>query len=153
MAMGGQADAAIPTTITEQGRLLNMDGTSATGTINMTSSVYANAAGGTALWTETQSVTLDDGYFTVQLGSMAAFPVSLWDGTRYIGVQIDKDSEMMPRAAISSVPYALVANEVSGDIHPRSVTVNGVRSSSPTARSPSAPAPAALWVRLARSVP
>ncbi|HEY5375298.1 MAG TPA: hypothetical protein VIK01_16575, partial [Polyangiaceae bacterium] len=72
--------------------------------------VYADAKGGTALWTEEQNITLDDGYFSAQLGSVTAIPPTLFDGTvRYLGVTVGADAEMAPREAITSVPYAFNA--------------------------------------------
>src|SRR5262249_34596601 len=51
---------------------------------------------------------------------------ALWDGsTRYLGVKINSDPEMTPREQITSVPYAFISNDATGDIHPNSVTVNG----------------------------
>src|SRR5436309_14989103 len=63
----------VPATIPQQGGLLNTDGTPATGTVSMVFSLYDSSTATTAVWTETQSVTLDDGYFSVQLGSMTSF--------------------------------------------------------------------------------
>jgi hypothetical protein len=40
-------------------------------------------------------------------------------------VRVDKDDEMSPREEITSVPYALVAQDVVGEIHPTAVTVAG----------------------------
>ncbi len=46
-------------------------------------------------------------------------------GDRYLGVQVGTDPEMVPREQLSSVPYARVASEVSGDIHPSSFSIGG----------------------------
>ena len=126
-----RARAAVPQTITQQGRLLNADGTPVTAQVTMVFSVYDSTSATTPKWTETQAVAPDvNGYFSVQLGAVTAFPTTpplLWDGTtRYLGVKINSDPEMTPREQITSVPYALVANDATGDIHPTSVTVNGV---------------------------
>jgi hypothetical protein len=117
--------APVPARITEQGRLFQAGtSTPVTGTVAMTFAVYAAPTGGTALWSESFTVTLDDGYFSVQLGSSTAFPGTLWDGSvRYIGVKVGTDAEMTPREEVASVPYALVANDVTGAIHPASVTI------------------------------
>lgn len=133
VASAGVARAAVPATLTQQGRLLNGDGTAATGTVSIVFSIYAADTSGTALWSETQMVTLDDGYFSVQLGSVTAFPAGTFDGTtRYLGITVGTDSEMSPRETLSSVPYAIAAghadsaDDATGDIHPHSVTVNSV---------------------------
>jgi hypothetical protein len=127
LALVATATAAVPGRITEQGRLF-MKGTSTptSGSVPMIFSVYAAASGGTALWTESYNVTLDDGYYSVQLGSKTAFPATLWDGSvRYIGLKVGSDEEMMPREEVAAAPYALVAGDVTGDIHPTSVSVAG----------------------------
>jgi hypothetical protein len=96
----------------------------AAGTASFTFSVYAMPQGGIPLWTETQTVTLEDGYFSVQLGSKTPFPGTVWDGSvRYIGLKVGADDEMVPREMVTSVPYALLATEVTGDIHPTSVSI------------------------------
>jgi hypothetical protein len=133
------ADAAppplpnVPATITQQGRLLNTDGTAATGTVSMVFSLYDSSTGTTAIWTETQSVTLDDGYFSVQLGSMTSLASSTTLTTDlakgvglFLGLKVGTDSEMTPREEITTVPYALVAQNAIGDITPHSVVVNGI---------------------------
>jgi hypothetical protein len=121
------AQATVPSTLTQQGRLLNADGTAATGTVSLVFSLYADGTSTTALWTETQSVALDGGYFSVALGSATPFTSGLWDGaTKFLGLKVGADSEMTPREELTSIPYAMLANEVNGDIHPSSVTVGGV---------------------------
>ena len=106
------AFATVPQTLTQQGRLLNTDGTPVTGPVRMIFNIYDSSSATTPLWTETQSnVMLDNGAFSVQLGSVTAFPSTLWSGpTRYVGVTIGNDPEMMPREEITSVPYALFAD-------------------------------------------
>lgn len=129
LAVGNRAASAapVPPRLTEQGRLFQAGtSTPVTGTVAMKFNVYADPTTGTALWTESFMVTLDEGYFSVQLGSTVAFPPTLWDGSvRYIGVQVGADAEMTPREEVASVPYALTANDVTGDIHPTSVSVAG----------------------------
>jgi hypothetical protein len=123
----------VPATMTQQGRLLNTDGTPATGSVSMTFSLYDSSTATTAIWTETQSVTLDDGYFSVQLGSMTSLGSSttlqtdLATGVSlFLGLKVGTDSEMTPREEIAAIPYALVAQNAIGDITPHSVVVNGI---------------------------
>lgn len=113
-ATGTFAAPAIPGRITQQGRLLNADGTPATGSVSMVFKVYAAVSGGSALWTETQTVALDSGYFNLPLGSVTAFTAGLFDGsTRYLGVTVGGNAEMTPREEIGSTPYALLATPTS----------------------------------------
>ena len=123
-----RARAAVPSTLAEEGRLVDSSGNPVTGTVILHFALYAGAAGGPALWTEQQSVQVSQGYFGVQLGSVTALPASAFDGTvRYLGIAVGTDAEMTPREAINSVPYALIANDATGDINPTSVTVNGTQ--------------------------
>ncbi len=118
--------AGVPSLVAQQGRLLNSDGTAVTIPVTLTFALYSSATGAAALWTESQNITPDDGYFAVQLGSGTPFPAGLWDGSaKYLGLKVNDDVEMTPREAIMAVPYALVANDVIGDIHPNSISVNG----------------------------
>jgi hypothetical protein len=118
------ARADTPTLLSQQGRLLASDGTPVTGTITMSFSLYTSSTGGAASWTESQTVALDDGYFVAILGAMTVLPTL--DGTpKYLGITVGSDAEMTPREEIVSVPYALIAGDVTGAIHPASVTVNG----------------------------
>lgn len=120
------AQAAVPTTLTQQGRLLDASGTPENGTVTVIHAIYAAETGGTALWTETRQVTPVDGYFSVRLGEVTPFPAGLFDGsTRYLGMKVGPDPEMTPREVIVSAPYALVASDATGDIHPTSATVGG----------------------------
>ncbi|MCA9598089.1 MAG: collagen-like protein [Myxococcales bacterium] len=122
------ASSAVPANLTQQGRLLDSTGTPVPGSVSITFAVYSAASGGTALWTETQNVTLDDGFFSARLGEATAIPNTVFDGsTRYLGVKVGADAEMTPRQTIVSVPYALMANNAVGDITPTSVSVNGTQ--------------------------
>ncbi|MEO7329974.1 MAG: hypothetical protein ABI193_15470, partial [Minicystis sp.] len=122
----GAAAASVPQVLTEQGRLFDQAGVALQGSASITFTVYDAAVGGNALWTETQIVPLDDGYFSAALGALVPIPASVWDGAvRHVGIQIGADAEMSPRQATRSAPYAVIAGDAVGDIHPSSVSVNG----------------------------
>ena len=53
--------------INYQGRQLQ-SGTPVDGDVSITFSIYSSALGGSALWSETQTVTVKDGIFNVLLG-------------------------------------------------------------------------------------
>ncbi len=77
---------------------------------------YDQASGGTALWTETQTVTTTDGIFHVALGSVNPFPSSFnfnWSGL-YLGIKVNTDPEMTPRIQMASVPFAFNSQQVAG---------------------------------------
>jgi len=118
--------AAVPGTLAEQGRLVDSTGAAVDGTVAMDFALYDSAAGGQPLWTESQMVVVTAGYFSVQLGLVTPLPQSAFDGSvRYVGFSVNGDPEMTARQVLGSVPYAMVAGDAIGDIHPSSVSVGG----------------------------
>ena len=120
----GRAKAAVPQILTEQGQLLDASGNPVAGNIQLTFALYAAATGGTpssgAQWHETQTITLDDGFFSAILGESTPLPASIFTGVPlFLGVTVGTDPEMTPREAVFSVPYALVAGNANGDIMSR----------------------------------
>lgn len=117
---------SVPARLTEQGRLTDAMGKPVTGDVTLSVSIYDVAMGGTALWSEQHALNLIEGYFSIQLGSKTAFPPGLWNGdVRHIGIKVNSDAEMTPREEVASVPYALAAGNVVGDISPRSISIAG----------------------------
>jgi hypothetical protein len=126
LAFATPSAAAVPNFLSQQGRLLDDAGEPVAGSVTFTFSIYASATATVPLWTEDQSITLDVGYFSAVLGSVTPIPPVLFDGApKFLGVKVNTDPEMSPRQPLNSVPYAMVANNVNGDITPRSITVNG----------------------------
>lgn len=124
LALGGAASAKVPLTLTHQGRLFDAAGKPQAGSVDVQFAIYAVASGGTALWSEVATVSLDDGYFASELGSITPLPDSLLDTEGlFLGITVGNDAEMSPRAEIRSVPYALRAGDVTGDIHPTTISI------------------------------
>ncbi|MCC6525242.1 MAG: collagen-like protein [Polyangiaceae bacterium] len=125
-AYGSQALAQVPQSITQQGRLYDGNGQPITGPLDVAFSLYTSAGAATPIWSETHTITFDDGYFSVTLGTIDPMDTTVFDGSvRHLGIKVGTDPEMTPRAAVHSVPYAILAGDVTGDIHPNSVIVNG----------------------------
>ena len=113
--------AAVPQKINYQGYLTNAAGTPYHGAIEIRFSIYDVPSGGTALWSETQVVTVDHGVYGVNLGETT--PLSLtFDAQYYLGVRVSTEPEMTPRRALASVPYALRA----GSVDAAAGTISGV---------------------------
>jgi hypothetical protein len=75
----------VPQTLGYQGRLKNASGTVLSGSYTFTFRLYTASSGGSVIWTETQpGVTVDQGAFAVQLGSVTPLPVRLIFQNRYI---------------------------------------------------------------------
>jgi hypothetical protein len=108
--------AQAPNLLNYQGKLTTTTGTAASGSFNMTFSIYSTATAATALWTETQNVTVTNGIFNVLLGSATPFPSNLFAGAgeRHLGIKIGTDPEMAPRFRLTSVAFAIRANEADG---------------------------------------
>src|SRR5258708_14853370 len=82
--------AQVLSRLNHQGRLFDAANNPVPGTPSLTFSVYAGANGGTALWTETQSLPFSNGFYATTLGTVTAFPAGLWDGsTRYLAIAVD----------------------------------------------------------------
>lgn len=127
LCFAGVAAAAVPTTVTHQGRLFNASGQPINETLDVTFAIYDAADATVPIWSEVHSVTFEEGYFSIDLGGQVPFGDGTFDGSiRYLGIAVGADPEMTPRANIQSVPYALLANNVNGDITPTSISINGV---------------------------
>ena len=117
------AATGINRAINFQGRLVsNTTGLNVSnGSYTVVFTLYNNPSvgQGTALWTETQSVTTVDGIFRVALGSVNPIPTNFnfnWDGL-YLGIQVTapiSNSEMTPRIQMAAVPFAFNAQQVAG---------------------------------------
>jgi hypothetical protein len=87
------------------------------------------SAAGTQVWSQTSTVTVNDGFFATTLDGTATgntFPAGMFDGSELLlGLTVDSDAEMTPRQPLDSVPYAVVAGNAIGDLTPHSVSVAG----------------------------
>lgn len=105
------ARAQIPNTISYQGVLTDPSGTPVMdGSYTMSFKLYDAPTTPAALWSETQVVAVREGVFNVELGSVEALNLP-FDNRYYIGISIDGASEMLPRTALSAVPYAMVSEK------------------------------------------
>jgi len=104
---------APPQTINYQGALATSGKTPVTGTVSMVFALYAGDTGGSALWTETQTVSVSKGAYSVILGSVTTLALP-FNTPYYLGVTVGTDVEMTPRLALTSSPYAF--NVVNGAI-------------------------------------
>ncbi len=120
------AQAGVPPTITNQGRLFDENNEPISGSLTVLFAIYDAADAKVALWSEEHTIEFDEGYYSVSLGSEVPFGEKVFDGSlRYFGITIGDGAELSPRSVVQSVPYALLAQDVNGDIHPTTVTVNG----------------------------
>ena len=123
------ADANPPERMTYQGYLVDGNGdplgNSASVNYDVIFRIYDAKSGGTKLWTEQQTVTVNKGYFSVLLGEGSQFnseangALSLvFDGAdasdRFIGLTVKGlagvDVEIAPRLRLVTSPYAFTAS-------------------------------------------
>lgn len=125
------ARAAAPPTLPFQAVVKTAGGAPVTSATPFTFSLYTTASGGTALWSETQTVTPDaNGVVAVRLGAVASLAAVPFDQPYFVGVKAGSDAEMTPRLALGSAPTAFSA------LH---VPYSGV-SGAPSSLPPSGPA-------------
>ncbi|UCD84973.1 MAG: tail fiber protein [Deltaproteobacteria bacterium] len=122
-APAGAQTQTVPQLINFQAYLTNSLGTPLNGPQTVTFAIYNVKAGGAPLWSEIQVVTVNKGVTDVLLGNAnpltntTTTPDALFaGGTRYLGVKVGTDTEMVPRKRITSVGYALNAGMLNGKL-------------------------------------
>ncbi len=105
----GSVYAAVPGQVSFQGKVNDDVGTPIEGTFSVDFNMYTVPIGGTAVWTETQSVEFRSGLFLVQLGSVVEIPQNFYTGgTFYIEMVVGGET-LGERKPMVSVPYAFRA--------------------------------------------
>ncbi len=111
------AQATITNYISFQGKLTNTDGTNvANNSYTLVFSIYTVSSGGSAVWTESKSVTVTDGLFQTNLGDVTSLPgsVNFNSNALYLGVKVGADAEMTPRVQLTAVAQAFNAENLGG---------------------------------------
>lgn len=108
------ARAEIPQTLNYQGVLTDAGGTAVPdGSYSITFRIYDVSSGGTALWTETNTVQVSKGIFSVVLGTLVQ-PNLPFDTDYYLGMSVEGEAELSPRVVLTSSAYALNSRGVTG---------------------------------------
>jgi len=106
------AHAQVPKTINYQGYLTTPSGAAVNGNVQMVFKIYDVATGGSALHTETQTVTVTNGIFNVRLGTSPLLGLP-FTTPYFLGVIVAPDTdEMEPRRPFTSAPYAVTAENI-----------------------------------------
>jgi hypothetical protein len=109
LVLAGTSTADVPHRINYQGVLKDGAGVPVPdGDYDLTFRLYDVEVGGTALWTESQTVPVADAIFFVKLGAVTPF-VLPFDDQYWLGISIGTDSELTPRLELTAAPYALRA--------------------------------------------
>lgn len=117
------AAGTLPMSIPFQGKLIDpATNNPKNGAFSMQFKLYNVPTGGAALFTETQTVTVTNGVFNVQIGTVSVLSVDLFSGaSSYLGVTVGADAEMLPRQPLSMSPYAFTAMQL---VNPGDVRIN-----------------------------
>jgi len=104
-----------PHLINYQGMLTDDTGNPISGTKTLAFGVFSSGTSSLPLWQENHpGVQVDNGAFSVLLGSISAVPDTLFDEPeRWLEIQVDGVT-LSPRQRFASVPYALNADKVDG---------------------------------------
>ncbi len=103
------AHAGVPELLSFQGRLSDAAGNAvADGDYSVVFRVHGQETGGTALWEETQTVTVADGLCSVLLGGTTTLDLP-FDAQYWLAIEVESDGEMAPRLKLACAPYALRA--------------------------------------------
>ena len=122
---GSIALAQVPQTLNYQGLLTDGDGGAVpTGDYELEFRLYDVSAGGSPLWSETQTVRVTQGIVNAVLGNTTPIDI-VFDRQMYIGISVDGAPELSPRIQLTAAPYALGAASVQEDALVRSL--NGVQ--------------------------
>src|SRR5262249_37456545 len=114
-SVGPAAFTPVPRVVWFSGSFRPADGQPIASVETVTLAVYADQAGGTPLWQETQTVVVGpEGRYNVLLGSTTTdgLPLDLFTTgePRWLGVRFNRAGESeQPRVHLASVPYALKA--------------------------------------------
>jgi hypothetical protein len=101
--------AQTPRTISYQGSIVS-NGQVINGDHNLHIALYDSANASASVYQEDQRITVHNGIFDVQIGSIVPLPLTMrFDRTYYLGISIDGSPELQPRTQLTSVPYALNA--------------------------------------------
>jgi hypothetical protein len=126
---GGQ----VPTVLNYQGALTDAGAAVVDdGDYSMTFSLYDVSAGGTPLWTETQTVAVAKGIFNAILGSSVSLDLD-FDAQYWLGISVAGEAELTPRIELTAAAYSLSSMNVFGDanVFPSSGYV-GIGTTSPS---------------------
>ena len=110
---GARVHAAAASTLNFQARLHNASGSLVPdGSYSIQFKLYDAVTAGTNEWTETQSVTVKNGYLSANLGSVTGFsPTIDWSQEKWLTMNVNSDGEMTPRIKLTAVPYAFRAGQ------------------------------------------
>ncbi len=82
------------------------------GNYPMTFRIYNDPTGGTALWTETQTVAVANGIFSVHLGSSTPIAGVPFNRIHFLGITLGAEPELLPRTMLTPAPYSFMSMDI-----------------------------------------
>ena len=117
-----------PPLLNYQGQLTSQKNATLSNPITIRFAIYNTPTSNQPLWQETQLITHNNGIFHTLLGSESPLPPNLFnEDNRYLEIRLDNETALQPRQRIVSVAYALQANNVTGHITPKSLTLGATQ--------------------------
>lgn len=105
----------VPRRMNYQGYVTSSTGTPVDGSVSMAFAIYNAPSGGTLLWSETQTVDVTGGQFSVELGKITPIMAETFaDTVCWLGVSIGSDAELTPRTRLVTTAYAFRVGTVDG---------------------------------------
>lgn len=122
------AMAEVPPTLAHNGYLTDSAQQPVSAALPFTFNIYTSESGADLVWGENiPGVQVTSGFYAVVLGLSNSLK-DVFNTRKDVWLEVVVDGEKItPRQKITAVPYALVAGDAVGDIHPASVTVNGTK--------------------------
>lgn len=105
--------AEVPQLVNYQGKLTDDQGeTVPDHTYQIVFTIYESETSPNGMWySGIQDILVINGLFNYQLGSANTFPDTIFTGSsRWLGIRIVGDEEIVPRTQLTSVPYAFLSS-------------------------------------------
>ena len=106
LMMAISASAQMPKTLNYQGTLTSGSTVVPDGNYNVTFRLYTAPSGGSAVWTEAQTVVTRNGVFNAVLGKFVPLPAS-FNTSYWMSLKIGADPEASPRLEMTGVCYSM----------------------------------------------
>ena len=126
--------ADVPHLIRYQGTAVDSKGVALEGNYDITFRLYDASTSGKEVWKETQpQIPLRSGHFSILLGQISSLSPMDWSQACWLSIQVGAEPELAPRQQITSVPTAIMAEQLAGPIHIAGQNV-GIGTTSPGAK-------------------
>ena len=125
---------AVPQQLTQQGRLLDSSGVPLEGMQSIAFRLYNDPFSGSLIWTENQSIQMNNGFYAVILGgdtnNNPLEDSMLIDNILYLEIEVENTGPLTPRKPIHAAPYARISKKTEsldgGSVNASNIQVNGI---------------------------